>query len=107
MPAIGEAVAGTAPVVAISPLFGGRTLKGPAADVLADLGLPDGNAGILAAYEGVCHHLVVDEADHAGDAPGSVGIVPMNTRMVSRAEGRRFAAAFLRWLRSTPQRTER
>jgi len=44
-------------------LFGGRALKGPADRVMAALGLPSGNAGVLAAYDGLLTDLVVDEGD--------------------------------------------
>ena len=50
-------------VMAVSPLFGGRALKGPADRVLASLGLPPGNAGVLAAYEGILDDLFIDSGD--------------------------------------------
>jgi LPPG:FO 2-phospho-L-lactate transferase len=63
VPGVGDAVRDSDRVVAISPLFGGAALKGPAAEVMADLGFPPGNRGILAAYEGLLHDLVVDLGD--------------------------------------------
>jgi LPPG:FO 2-phospho-L-lactate transferase len=60
---IATAVEGARRVVAVSPLFGGRALKGPADRVLASLGLPAGNAGIVAAYGGLLHDLVIDTGD--------------------------------------------
>jgi LPPG:FO 2-phospho-L-lactate transferase len=65
VPGIREAVAAARRVVAVSPLFGGKALKGPADRVMAALGLPSGNAGVLAAYEGLLTDLVVDEGDRA------------------------------------------
>ena len=50
-------------MIAVSPLFGGKALKGPAAEVLADLGLPSGNRGVAAAYRGLLSGLVVDRGD--------------------------------------------
>ena len=50
-------------VMAVSPLFGGRALKGPADRVMASLGLPPGNAGVLAAYEGLLDDLFIDSGD--------------------------------------------
>lgn len=53
-------------VVAISPLVGNRAVKGPAADVMATLGLPPGNAGVVKAYDGMIDRLVV-HSDDAGE----------------------------------------
>lgn len=50
-------------VVAVSPLFGGRPLKGPADAVMEGLGLPGGTAGVVAAYDGLLTEIVVDSVD--------------------------------------------
>lgn len=50
-------------VVAVSPLFGGRPLKGPADAVMEGLGLPGGTAGVVAAYDGLLSEIVVDSID--------------------------------------------
>ena len=50
--------------MAVSPLIGGRALKGPADRVMASLGLPGGNAGVVAAYGALLNDLVI----HTGDA---------------------------------------
>lgn len=63
VPGISDAVADHRRVVAVSPLFGGRALKGPADRVLRGLGLPGGNSGVVAAYEGLLSDLVVDTGD--------------------------------------------
>jgi len=83
-------------VVAVSPLFGGKALKGPADRVMASLGLPAGNAGVLAAYNGLISDLVVDTADRldADTLEGAVRIHSTNTRF-AEAEA---AARFARWL---------
>ena len=60
---IANAVAQAKRVVAISPLFDGRPLKGPTDTVMASLGLPPSNEGILAAYEGLLDDLVIDAGD--------------------------------------------
>lgn len=57
------------PVIAVSPLVGGKALKGPLAKMLSELGKPDGNRAIAEHYAGLVDHLVIDEAD-ARDAPG-------------------------------------
>lgn len=63
-----SAVATHPSVTAISPLIGGKTVKGPADRVMADLGLPPGSRGVAAAYEGLVHRLVIDTSDR-DDAP--------------------------------------
>ena len=65
---IGAAMRDARRVMAVSPLFGGRALKGPADRVMSSLGLPPGNSGVLAAYDGLLDDLFIDSLD-AGDAP--------------------------------------
>ena len=67
-----EAVRGARGLMAVSPLFGGRALRGPVDRVMASLGRPPGNAGVLAAYPGLIQDILVDTADHA-EAPGLAG----------------------------------
>jgi len=93
-----EAVSTKPLVAAVSPLFGGRTLRGPAATVMADLGLPAGNAGVLDAYDGLISHLIVDLGDAAdvdslsATAPG---LHALDTRIGQPEAGARFAAELL------------
>ena len=63
VPDIADAVAGAARVVAVSPLFAGKALKGPAADVLEGLGLGVGNEAVLRSYPGLLSDLVIDTGD--------------------------------------------
>ena len=51
-----------APVVAVSPLVGGRSLKGPTEDFLAWAGRPLSSDGVAAMYEGLLSGLVADES---------------------------------------------
>ena len=97
---IRQALAAAPRVVAVSPLFGGKALKGPADRVLASLGFPAGNAGILAAYEGLITDLVVDESDatDADTLAGAVRIHSTDTRF-AKAES---AVRFARWLIDLP-----
>jgi len=57
------AVAAHPRVTAVSPLIGGKTIKGPADRVMASLGFPPGNPGVAAAYEGLIDRLVIDRID--------------------------------------------
>jgi LPPG:FO 2-phospho-L-lactate transferase len=63
VPGIEPAVAAVGRVIGVSPLFGGEALKGPAHRVLAGLGYPRGNAGVIAAYDGLLTDLVIDRSD--------------------------------------------
>jgi LPPG:FO 2-phospho-L-lactate transferase len=49
------------PVVAVSPLVGGRSLKGPTETFLAWAGVPVSSGGIAAYYDGLLDGLVADE----------------------------------------------
>jgi hypothetical protein len=79
-------------------LFGGLPLKGPADRVLASLGLPAGNAGIAAAYEGHISDLIIDVGDAAdAEALSTPGLTihTLDTRMGEPDTGKRFAIALL------------
>ncbi|MCJ7781098.1 MAG: 2-phospho-L-lactate transferase [Acidimicrobiia bacterium] len=96
VPEIRRAIADKERVVAISPLFGGKALKGPAERVLASLGFPPGNAGVLASYEGLISDVVVDigDATDVRKLSTSVMIHATNTRLGTEDEARRFAEWF-------------
>lgn len=94
VPDISAAVNDAARVLAISPLFGGAALKGPADRVLASLGYSPGNTGIAEAYDGVVHDLVIDSGDRQ-DKPAleesGLRVHSMNTHLQGRWRSRRFA----------------
>lgn len=93
---IHDAVLAAPRVVAVSPLFGGKALKGPADRVMASLGLPADTAGILTAYRALLSDLIVDvdDADEEIDS-GEVEIHAMDTRIADPDAGARFAAEVL------------
>ena len=95
---IRDAIAAHPRTVAMSPLFAGRALKGPAARVMAGLGLPAGNAGVIAAYEGLITDLFIDQGDAADLselAGGPVAIHAVDTRLTGTDHGAGVAAAML------------
>jgi LPPG:FO 2-phospho-L-lactate transferase len=49
--------------VAVSPIIGGRALRGPAADVLAALGNEPSVRGVARMYAGLVDVLVIDHTD--------------------------------------------
>lgn len=92
IPGIREAVAEHPDVTAVSPLIGGKTVKGPAARVMRSLGLPGGNAGVVAAYEGLVDRLVIDHADEAtADSLEVPEIVITDTLIQQKDQGVRLA----------------
>lgn len=99
VPGIRPAVKAAANVVAISPLFGGKALKGPADQILASLNLPAGTAGVLAAYDGLLSGLIVDSSDSVDEAlsSGATSVTATDTRIAEPKAGRDFA----RWLLDT------
>jgi LPPG:FO 2-phospho-L-lactate transferase len=94
VPGVADAIATAPRVVAVSPLFGGRPVKGPTDRVMAGLGLPPGTAGVLAAYDGLLHELIVDASD-ASDlslATDRVAIRTADTRIAEPEAAEKLAA---------------
>jgi LPPG:FO 2-phospho-L-lactate transferase len=52
-----------APVVAVSPIIGGKAVKGPTAKLMAELGLPVDAAAVARHYADILDVYVADEAD--------------------------------------------
>jgi LPPG:FO 2-phospho-L-lactate transferase len=83
------------PCVAVSPLIGGRAVKGPADRMLARLAGGTTPAHVASCYEGLIDALVVDDAD-AGSVDGlAVRTVVTRTLMSDAAATRRLAEAAL------------
>jgi LPPG:FO 2-phospho-L-lactate transferase len=75
-----------APAVAVSPLIGGKAVRGPADSMLARLAGGTGPKQVTDCYKGLIDALVIDEADADEDA----GIRTIVTRtLMSDAEARR------------------
>ena len=51
------------PVIAVSPIIGGKAVKGPTAKIMAELGLPVGAAAVARHYEDILDIFIADEAD--------------------------------------------
>ena len=76
-----------APAVAVSPLIGGRAVKGPADAMMSRLAGGTTPGHVARCYEGLVDVLVIDEAD-AGDA-AEIGVRTIVTRtLMDDAEGR-------------------
>ena len=71
VPGLREAiVASGAPVIAVSPLVGGRSVKGPTEEFLRAVGRPVSAAGVASLYEGVIDAIVVDAGDPEPEVEG-------------------------------------
>jgi len=52
-----------APVVAVTPIIGGKAIKGPAAKMMAELGLDVSGAAVARRYAGIIDGFVIDQGD--------------------------------------------
>ena len=101
LPGVRERIAQT-PTVAVSPIIGGRALKGPAAKMMQEQGLEVSAVGVAQHYAGLVDGFVLDEAD-AGlvEAVRALGMTPLVTDSIMRdkADRRRLAVEVLSWVR--------
>lgn len=88
----------TVPCIAVSPLIGGRALKGPLSKLLAERDLSQGNIDIAAHYGALVDHLVIDRSD-VDDVPalreGGHAVTLAETLMKSAADQQRLAREVL------------
>ena len=79
--------ASSAPKVAVSPIVGGRALKGPADRMMDSLGHEVSATGVARMYEGLVDGMVVDRTDAAEeDEIEALGIEALVTDSVMRDE---------------------
>jgi LPPG:FO 2-phospho-L-lactate transferase len=83
------------PCIAVSPLIGGRAVKGPADAMLRRLAGSTDPAAVAGCYEGLIDALVIDEADAATARPSLVPTVVTDTLMSDAAARRRLASVVL------------
>jgi len=81
------------PAVAVSPLIGGRTVRGPADRMLARLAGGTGPAHVTRCYQGLIDALVIDEAD--ADEEAGIRTIVTRTLMSDADARRRLAEAVL------------
>ena len=87
-------VARRVPCIAVSPLVGGRAVKGPADRMLTRMAGGTTPAHVAGCYAGLIDALVVDESDPAG-RPLAVRRVVTQTLMTDLDASRRLAEAVL------------
>jgi LPPG:FO 2-phospho-L-lactate transferase len=81
-------------VVAITPIIGGKAMKGPAAEMLRDLGHEVSAAGVAAVYEDLVDVFVLDQEDaDLSEAIEQIGVRPAvtNTMMKTLGDKQRLA----------------
>ena len=81
-----------APLVAVSPLVGGKAVKGPTAKLMGELGLQVTNWSIADHYGELLDGMVIHEGD---SAPGDLAIGVTDTLMTHSDDRRRVALAAL------------
>jgi LPPG:FO 2-phospho-L-lactate transferase len=92
LPGMREALADApGPVVAVSPIVGGKVLKGPTAAFLAHAGQPMSAAGVAALYAGLLDGMVADEPLEG------LPTLRLDTLMSDAAQRREVAAQVLRF----------
>lgn len=90
-----------APRVAVTPIVGGRAIKGPAAKMLAELGHPVSAAGVAACYRGLIDGFVLDQVDASAKAEiEALGmrVLVTDTVMGTHADKRRLAGEVLEFV---------
>jgi len=83
------------PVLAVSPIIAGSALKGPAAKIMAELGVPRTQAAIARHYEGLIDGLVIDESDAEEAEEIALPLEITATRMVTLADREALAGRVL------------
>lgn len=88
------------PIVAVSPIIGGKAVKGPAAKIMAELGVPVSAAGVAAYYGDLLDGLVVDTGDRDALGEGEpLRLLATDTLMRDAADRARLAKEVVAWLR--------
>ena len=86
-----------APVVAVSPLVGGKAVKGPTAKIMAELGLPVTPVAVAQHYAGWIDAFVLDVRDEKYAEQIGVPTLVTDTLMQTLADRRRLARETLQF----------
>jgi len=85
-----------APVIAVTPIIGGKAIKGPAAKMMAELGLDVTGAAVARRYGDLIDGFVIDQADAIPDATEGVTFFSSATLMKTVDDRLQLARAVLR-----------
>ena len=81
-------------VIAVSPIIGGKTIKGPAAKMFNELGLEASSIAVARHYQGLISGLVLDRQDESeAEAISRLGIIPLVTQTIMRSDEDRMQLA--------------
>jgi LPPG:FO 2-phospho-L-lactate transferase len=82
IPSMAETIrACRAPVIAVTPIVGGKAIKGPAAKIMEELGLPCDVTTVMRHYNGRIDGIVLDAEDADSEAHMPVSTLVTNTIM--------------------------
>ncbi|MGI9305145.1 MAG: 2-phospho-L-lactate transferase [Gammaproteobacteria bacterium] len=96
LPDLRSAVANSdAPVVAVSPIIGGEAVKGPAAKIMMELGLPVSPVTVARHYTGLINGYILDEADSALQSAIDVPALAVQTLMTTLEDKQALAESVL------------
>ena len=99
-----------APIIAVSPLIGGRTVKGPADRMMRGLGFAASPSGLVSIYKGLLDGLLLDQKDQQhqrGLVADGLAVACLPILMNTAAKSRHVAKAALSMaaaLRSQPRK---
>jgi LPPG:FO 2-phospho-L-lactate transferase len=85
-----------APIVAVTPIIGGKAIRGPAAKMMAELGLEVSAGAIARRYADIIDGFVVDESDSMPEPIQGVTFFSAATLMKSADDRLQLARAVLR-----------
>ncbi len=96
VPGVREALADcSAPVIAVSPIIGGRAIKGPTAKMMAELGMTPSAGGVARRYDELIDGYVCDFADMDQAAGVSAKVTLAQTLMTTLADREALARVVL------------
>jgi LPPG:FO 2-phospho-L-lactate transferase len=84
-----------APVVAVTPIIGGKAIKGPAAKMMAELGLDVSGPAVARRYAGLIDAFVLDHADSLPESWQDIQFFSAATLMNTSEDRLRLAHAVL------------
>lgn len=85
------------PVIAVSPIVAGQALKGPAAKMLRESGMPASAAAVMQYYGDLLDAFVVQTGDKVPAVDG-IDIIETQTIMKTQKDRRQLAATILDWV---------
>lgn len=86
-----------APVVAVSPLIGGKAVKGPTAKIMNELGLPVTPAAVARHYAGWIDGFVLDVRDEEYAKQIDIPTISVDTMMRNLSDRKRLASETLQF----------